>query len=504
MKLDERDRRIAAAMFAVAALAARLVGIGSPGFTPAEVHRLTFGGGGLFAYFSASSEPPIYPLFLALWSAFFDAEWWVRLPSALFSAAAVGVSFLLIERKITAVTATLACVLLTLHPMSVEAAQQASPVALATLFVALSAYFASAWLATHGERAKLPTVIFAALALYTHTFAWFYVAWLGFAMFSSSIKPGFRFRDAFAPVAGAVLLGLPWLPVMVRQAAHGMATIPREDLTAFAARLCANYPFGVDTWHIPTFSGLWHFAGVGDAALVVALFAIFAFVAVLGFWGGFRHPFLGALFAVPVVLAFVARIFVPVSLVDMTIVAPAAIGCVASGIGELSRRSRFGAALAAIIAVVLVLLAAGAVNDVHRNRRYNPADWREIHARVGDPRPREWVMAYSAESAAPFEYYSRGRWQFKPLAATDAEALRMGSRGLAAKALSFAPLAFRVTLIDHDGERFDPDAEVVKTLAATLGRPTFQTVAGYPTYTIVSFPDRRAFEPLKLFWLLKW
>ncbi|MCZ7586066.1 MAG: glycosyltransferase family 39 protein [Deltaproteobacteria bacterium] len=436
MRTIDMERALIPAGLFAAAMAVRLVGLGASGYDLSEIIGLEAwraDPGAFWTHLSSIAGAPLYYVFIGLWSLVSNAEWWVRLPSAIFSSLAVVFAFLLVEQKVTRPTAVVAALFLALHPMSIRAGSHVSSIPLAALFVTISAYYAALWLGTHGEHKKVKTAVFAALALYTHHYAWFYAVFLVFAALSTAIRPAFRKRFAAAPVAVMGALALPLVPLIAAQWANAPESAHQGILWSIKA-FAAHFPFGNDPLQTTRLGGLLKLFP-GGAWREGALFILALPVMALGIWGGVRHAFLGFLFALPLAGGvFLGRTGHPFEPIVMVVFAAAGFACVAAGIGELSKFKRPGQIAAGLAAVAIAGTMLLSFCELRYQGRSADGDVKSTMAALAKAAPREWILSYSAEQARDLKYYESGPWQFKPLAPDDRTAAERGGAGLAEQA----------------------------------------------------------------------
>jgi hypothetical protein len=225
---------------------------------------------------SADVNPPLYYLLLHLWLPLAGDESWLRLPSVLTSAAAVGLTVWLTNLLFSRTTACVAGLLTACSSLHVALAQEARAYGLLSLLAV--AAIASLWRlrTSPGRTAWLLFVATGSLALYTHNYAAFLLVGLAvWCLIDAWLWPSPNARAwrlmvlAFAAIGA---LYLPWVPVMLSQVGTVRADYwiepsdPRTLLQTTYFALVANTPpahgWGTDPldravrWTIPLLVGV--------------------------------------------------------------------------------------------------------------------------------------------------------------------------------------------------------------------------------------------------------
>jgi hypothetical protein len=176
----------------------------------------------LFIETAKDVHPPLYYLALHYWVRIAgDSETAVRLLSAIASVGVIGVLFTLASRLFGYATGLSAALLAAIAPFQIEFAQEARMYALLSLLslMSLSTFVA---LVERGRLASfLGYVAATALMLYTHAYGVFVLLAeaLALVVIVASRAPDLRrfAKPCALAQACAVLLFLPWLPVLLRQ-----------------------------------------------------------------------------------------------------------------------------------------------------------------------------------------------------------------------------------------------------------------------------------------------
>jgi mannosyltransferase len=247
-----------------------------------------------------------YPVFIYFWGKAGHSELWLRMPSVLASLFTIGIFYWHQARRLHWAVALLSSAFLSLSPLFLFHSRNARPYSFLILFAFLAfLFFRQAEKRPGNPRALALFAAFSTLALYTHHFAFFYLAPLwGLLLWRILRKqiPAFSFWAVVAPA----LLWLPALPLFLHQMQHGPRWIPAitpallwsETLSPFSmqheaasvvfASLCAL--------------GLWRGAAGRD---VIGLWALAPLLLAALFSLLFRPVFLGQYFA-PSVLGLAA------------------------------------------------------------------------------------------------------------------------------------------------------------------------------------------------------
>ncbi|MBZ0274469.1 glycosyltransferase family 39 protein [bacterium] len=317
----------------------------------------------LFNFFRGDDNPPLFYILTWFWSSATNAEWWCRLCSALASSATVVFLFLLVELKVTRLTAAAAAILLALHPLSIWAGQSVIPESTAAMFITLSAAFGAYWIGRHGEKHAAPTALFAILAMATHYYGWLYAVFLIALALSYVVRPGFQRKFALPPAIAVCIAALPWIPMVLMQAAHANNRLAGAPIVESLRRLAHVFLFAPTPDAPASFLGAMSLLPSPEIAQTFMI-ALAIPVAVLAILGAVRHPFLGLLFAIPIGLAMLIGTKLPVFTVKYAVIfAPALMACVAAGIGELSIRGRLGQIVAAGMAAMIIVLFLVSILD---------------------------------------------------------------------------------------------------------------------------------------------
>lgn len=220
--VTQRNGRVVVALFLIA-LAVRLVNLGGPGYWEDESYTLRVALRDLPGVLADHDQtPPLFVLLLHAWVLVAGtAEGWVRLPSAVFGAAAVAGSYLVATRFAPRRVALAAGLLLACSIPLVNQSQDARAYAL-FLLLAVASTHALLRLEESANRPRRLRIgaagayaVATGLMLWAHPFAWFVLlAHAAQVALTRRVRP-WHFAGC---VAAAVAAFLPWLPVLVERA----------------------------------------------------------------------------------------------------------------------------------------------------------------------------------------------------------------------------------------------------------------------------------------------
>ena len=404
--------RIAILAVLALALALRLWGLGNESLWFDEAYSVAFArdrvSPATFVYLVA----PAYHAFLHFWLWLGEADWLVRLPSALFGAATVYVVYRLGRSLWGEASGLLAGLFLAVSPLHVWYSQEARMYTLATLLVS-----AGSWLfwslisgdgsGRHDVGRTLGYVGAMIVALYTHSFA-------GFVLLFHNLYLAWRLlvrREVSWRLAGLWALS---------QAAVALLTIPL--LWGTLIQQGQGYWGWIDLRYGPaSWRGLARvladFSLGGEPAWPTAvrwgLLLVYGALAVAGaLRRGDGEPrwkldrswaFTAGLLAVPIgvvfVLSQVRNVFVPRYMVPFL---PAFVLLLARGVRNLPWRS-------ATLATTMLILAVSGVAVTQAYLRQDKEDWRGTAARVAaEEKPGDYIFLMDEDVLIPFSFYYHG------------------------------------------------------------------------------------------------
>ncbi|HEY8966227.1 MAG TPA: glycosyltransferase family 39 protein [Candidatus Methylacidiphilales bacterium] len=284
----ERNRRSLFGWVVLAAFLLRLPGLGAWNFWYDEVltfdeSRLGFGDLLRALHDSESDKPPLYFLTLHGWLPATHAEFWARLPSALWSALASGFGALLASELLERRAARIAALFLVASPFLAWYGHEARPSALWTMWSAAALWLVVRFVREGGARHLVPAALCAALADYTFPYAIFLPA--AAVLVALAGEPAVRTRrtaSVAAAMAASLLLYLPW---MLRVAGHGAPVVgvakgaPWDSLGYTVYALGYGFTLGPSLGDLQAERKAWlaaHPLGTGTVALALVLLLAFA------------------------------------------------------------------------------------------------------------------------------------------------------------------------------------------------------------------------------------
>lgn len=400
------------------ALAVRLYDLGGKPLWLDEAYSYDYAQRSLAALWSPSApvdmHPPLYYVLLGAWLQLGGSEAWLRLPSALVSAAAVVPTYLAARLLAGRRAAAVAGLLVALSPFQVWYAQEARMYGLLTLVAALLCW-ATARL-TVGNPPTWASLVYAGaggLALLVHTSSVFLVGATALVLLLTRAVSWRRWL--LLHLAQLALWSL-WLPGAVRQAVSGRGSSwllppsPTDVATVVGSPL--------------TIAG-----ATGTAALA----AIALLVLALGLAGAWVLPARArtwglVLWLLPLVAAYAVSVWKPVFL-DRTLlwtVVPFAV-LAGAAIAHVRLIALRAAALALPVAVSLLSLA-------YWYSGYEKEGWDDAAALVrAGAQPADLIVYSGPSMRLPFEYYYRSPEQPRvgvaPPAPGDEAAVAQKARG---------------------------------------------------------------------------
>ena len=378
------------AVLLVVALAVRLYALGDKPLWLDEAYSLAYARLSVTDLWRPSDpvdmHPPLYYVLLGPWLQLGDSEAWLRLPSALLSAAAVVPTFLAARLMAGHRAAAVAGLLVALSPFQVWYGQEARMYGLLTLVAALLCW-ATARLLT-ADPPRWASVLYAGaggLALLVHTSSVFLV---GAAASVLLLTRAVSWRRWLVLHAVQLALWSLWLPGAVRQAVSGRGSgwlqppSPTDVATVVGSPLTITGATGTAV-----------LAAIALLVLALGLAGAWVLPARARAWG------LG-LWLLPLVAAYAISVWRPVFL-DRTLlwtVVPFAV-LAGAAVARIRLRGVQAAALALPVAVSLFSLAFWYGG-------YEKEGWDDAAALVRAGASPDDLVVYSGPSMQlPFDYY---------------------------------------------------------------------------------------------------
>jgi 4-amino-4-deoxy-L-arabinose transferase-like glycosyltransferase len=439
----------------------RLVGLGGQSFWTDEAiswETTTWTWSQFWAFVRVDPHPPLFYLTLRAWRWIgFDGEFGLRLFSALAGIATVAVVVALLRRTHGERAATVGGLLAAVNPQLVWVSQELRGMALAGLFVALSAW---GWQrARDGEKRRALLAAASLLAAcYTHYFALFLLP-------AAVLADRTTRRIGFLTLAGFA----PWLPVMWSQAHANLdfrAVQPlwREIVETLLYANAGHFP-----WRWPMWTGLLDglFAEHFYWYLACALLLVVPIIVLAA-----SRTKLFLCYGGPLVLAWLTSRFIPIFQPKYLAVFLPMLA-VAAGAGFVAlaeRRARLaGALLTAALFVPFWSLA-----DLYFNPVYQKPPWRDalprLTASLGND---DRVVFYASTDAKEVRYYLNKTLQHIDLFDDSSEAINPSDEQLRfALARLTDPAVDRLCLVDLNGALYGRTRQIIlETLAERRGPP---------------------------------
>ena len=420
--------RWAAGALVAGALAVRLWGLGRESLWFDEAYSLMLARWPVRPSSIVDLVGPVYTLFLHCWLWLGEADWLVRLPSALFGTATVYVIYRLGAALWDEATGLVAGLLLAASPMHVWYSQEARMYALVTGLAATSSWLFWGLGQRRSAARWAGYVVASVLTVYSHS-----LAVLVLAVHNLCVAAGLAWRRAAQPagrpvgcqegdrVPGWRLPAVPLRPWLLSQVVVAVLCLPwvyatfvRPPLGGYWGWIEVQY--GPATWQsvLNLLAVFAHGGRVAWPALVRrGLLVAFVGLSLIGAvrWqrqgrrcaldGGWA--FAAALFALPVALVLavsqVRNVFVPRYLMPFL---PGFVLLVARGVRSLPGRVPGAAALAGVLAI-----SAVAVGDAYL--RQEKEDWRGVAGRIAAlEQPLDMIFLMDEDIVVPFRHYYRG------------------------------------------------------------------------------------------------
>ncbi len=362
------------------------------------------------------AEKNVYNVFLHFWLALGRTDFMIRLPSALFGVATVGVIFAVARRLFGRRPALWAAGLVAVAPFHIWYSQEARMYALAGLFGWLAVWAALKALTGGSRWAWLGYLLAAALGLYTHSFTGFLLLALNLWVALALLRDASR-RKNLAPWLAANLivaaLAVPWLAGMLQQRELGWWDWVGRKYGAPSLgqllRLPVKFALGTvrPDW---TWQGWVAFASWGAACLLGLIPPVRE--GERSWWesGGRGWTLAVILAGVPVLTVFALSQFIPMFVLRYTFVFMPAFALLAGrGLGRLRWPAvRWGIALPYLVGVALILVEVYAVPQKE--------DWRGVAAYLAQQTPPgATIFLVDEDIRVPLEYYYKQPADFHPI-----------------------------------------------------------------------------------------
>ncbi len=349
---------------------------------------------------SLDQHPPLYALLLHFWLLGGDDPWWTRLSSVLLGAAAIPVAARLGRVAGGRRLGLIAACLVAFSPELVRYSQEARMYALVVLLVFLATLFLVEAIERGRHRYWCGYGAAILLLAYTHNVALFIVpAQAAFVLWRARREPALL-RPFGITLAGVGALWLPWVPVLIHQAA---GVIQRFWTSApspyFVGQTVLNF-LNAFAPEAGTIAGLRIPLGTLGLGLLVPLLGL----AALGLLAGTRRYSLlfAAGFALPIALDLILSTWRPIF--EERVLLYAAVGAlmlIASGIAAPRRWSVSLLLLAPVLWLNLLSLN-------NYDASFRKELWQSSAAFVAErARPGDLILFNATWTQLPFDYYYR-------------------------------------------------------------------------------------------------
>jgi mannosyltransferase len=350
-----------------------------------------------------------YYALLNVWMTLGDSETVARLLSVVFAVAAVPVVWALGRRLIGVVGAGIAALLMAVHPMFIQYAQEARGYSLLVLVAALSTLLLMRAIERPTTARWLLYGAVLGLSAYVHLFAVFVAPAHALMMIlrRSAIS---RPASALAAIGLSVVLAAPALVFLALSDTDQLTWLPQahlEQIAAVAIALLGGGP--TERPHLRDLTLPALYGVVLVAGVVVTLGA--------ALWRRRIEQiqvlfFLAAWIAVPVVISLALSVLVRPLFLDryLLVVLPALVLLAGAAIARLPWILRAGAVVAMSLAGVLWLMQGW-------HGGYEKEDWRSASAYVmAEASPSDAIAFHQPWAAQPLYYYvgQRDQWDFVP------------------------------------------------------------------------------------------
>jgi uncharacterized membrane protein (UPF0136 family) len=181
-------------------------------------------------------HPPLYIILLHFWVKFFGtSELSSRFLSLVFGVLSVWIMYLLSRKLFSEKAALIAAALMAFSPIMIYYSQEARNYSLFVLLALLSFYFFINYIYKKNYKNQAAYCFFSLLLIYTHIFSFLII-------FAQNIYILYRYKfkikkllNWFAGQLILLLLFMPWLPILFRQAHNKMYSwLPKPDLGMLA------------------------------------------------------------------------------------------------------------------------------------------------------------------------------------------------------------------------------------------------------------------------------
>jgi uncharacterized membrane protein len=483
------------------AAALRLLRIGYQSFWADEIASVDAArthGVPFLLWFHADPHPPLFFALLKFWLPFGSGEGFLRTFPALAGTAAVAMTWLLARRIAGARVATIAALGMAISPLAIWTSQELRGMALLSFLAPTATLLLVRYLDDGGRGRRWAFIAVSVLALYTHYYAFFVVAFLGLWALVAAGRAKDGPRKALTSFVWIGAGFVPWLPFFLTQFAAGQGWRPAKTLGTIASQVLLYFTTSHSPWRyealLPAFERL-YYANTSDFIAVMALLlapflALTAVGTIRGFAADAGRGLAPIYLLVPLVLIGAAsrrvNLFEPKYAACLL---PAAWILVALGLTFTWEKSR---GLAAALAAWAVALTALSLVHLYADPRYHRPDWRTAGARItAEATDRDAIVVYEKDTMPDFFYYYRGAAPVVPLltrTGLDVERVADAAQ-VRAKLAALGPRR-TVWFLDCLGFLHDPGGIARRTLDEDLDRRDFTWVLETTGYAVIRYAPK--------------
>ncbi|OGE62788.1 hypothetical protein A2964_01735 [Candidatus Daviesbacteria bacterium RIFCSPLOWO2_01_FULL_40_27] len=351
-------------------------------------------------YAPADFHPPGWFVILWTWGKLFGySEISVRLPSVIFGVITIYITYLLGRKLVSKELGLVAALLLSINPLHIYYSQEARMYALAALAVAVNVLLLVKII--KGEKVNLFFLIISNLFVLLSDYIAYFIFPAQF-IFLLFLKKGEIIKRWVVALLSALALGVFWLPIFLAQLNIGTVASANLPTWKFVAG-------GFDFKTIPLTFVKFIIGRISLAdkvtytAVLLPVGSLFAYLLWRGQnkLGDFRRSLLIAWGVIPIVLASIISIAVPVySYFRVLFIVPAFIILIASGILSF-KKFRYGF-LTVVVLIELFCTLVYLLNPV-----YQREDWKGLVSNLQSLQP-SVVLFESSGTLPPFDYYAKG------------------------------------------------------------------------------------------------
>lgn len=351
-------------------------------------------------YAVADFHPPGWFVILWIWTKLFGySEIAVRIPSFIFGVLTIYITYLLGQKLVSKNLGLLAALLLTINPLHIYYSQEARMYALATLAVTVNIFLLTKMVKE--EKLNLIFLSFSNFAVLMSDYLAYFIFPAQFIFLLLSRREVFK-RWTTALI-GSMIMGIWWLPIFLSQLNIGTTISSQLPTWKFVVG-------GFDLKALPLTFVKFIIGRISLAnkqlyvAALIPVSSLFIFLLWKGLKSvnGFSQKLLLAWVMVPLIIAVIVSLFVPVySYFRVLFIMPAFVILMAGGILFFKGKLRY-----TLLGVVLLIeIFSSLVYLV--NSAYQREDWKGLVNFFQNQKP-QIILFESSGTLSPFDYYAKG------------------------------------------------------------------------------------------------